>query len=81
VNCDAPQYAVFSSLPLGPSCLFLNALSIWFSLNVRDKVAHPYKNNRQIIVLYILIFVFRSQRGRKDFAPNGKRHSLNLICS
>jgi hypothetical protein len=36
--------------------LFSYSLSLRSSLNVSDKVSHPYKTTRKIIVLYILIF-------------------------
>ena len=47
---------------LGPNILlntlFSNTLSLCSSLNVSDRVSHPYKTTGKIIVLYILIFKF-----------------------
>ena len=40
------------------STLLLNTLSLRSSLNVSDKVSHPYNTTGKIIVLYILIFKF-----------------------
>ena len=52
---------VASSL-LGPNILlntiFSNTLSFLSSLNVSDKVSHPYKTTGKVIVLYILILTF-----------------------
>ena len=62
------RYSVASSL-LGPSILvstqLSNTLSLRFSLNVSDQVSHPYKKTAKIRVLYILIFKFWIQSGRK----------------
>ena len=38
--------------------LFLNTLRLRSSLNVSDKVSHPYKRTVKIIYMYILSFVF-----------------------
>jgi len=38
--------------------MFSNTLSFLSSLNVSDKVSHPYKTTGKIIVLYILVFKF-----------------------
>jgi hypothetical protein len=55
------QPPVTSSL-LGPniqlSTLFSDTLNLCSSLDVRDKVSHPYKTTGRIIVFYILIFTF-----------------------
>jgi hypothetical protein len=40
------------------STLFSNTLSLCSSLNVRDKVSHPYRTTGKMIVLYILMFTF-----------------------
>jgi hypothetical protein len=46
-------------IPLGPkyllSTLFSKTLSLHSSLNMSDKVSHPYKTTGKIIVLYIVI--------------------------
>jgi hypothetical protein len=36
-----------------------------FSLNVRDKVSHPYRTKGKITILYIVIFTFLDRR-RED---------------
>jgi hypothetical protein len=41
-----------------PQTLFSNTPSLCSSLNVRDKVSHPYRNTGKLRVLYILIFKF-----------------------
>jgi hypothetical protein len=52
---------VTSSL-LGPSIfrgtVFSNTLSLCYSLNVGDRVSHPYKTTGKIMALCILIFIF-----------------------
>jgi hypothetical protein len=40
------------------STLFSNTFSLCSSLNVRNKVSHPYRTTGKIIVLCILIFKF-----------------------
>src|SRR5215510_14506267 len=59
--CNFPHSPVTSSL-LSPNTLlntlFSNNLSLCSSLNVSDKVSHPYKTTGRMIVLYILIFKF-----------------------
>jgi hypothetical protein len=43
--------------------LFSNTHSLYYSLNVRDQVPHPYRTTGKITVLYILIFkLFDSRR-------------------
>jgi hypothetical protein len=46
--------------------LFSNTLSLCSSLNVRDKVLHPYRTTGKIILLYILIFVVVRQQTRRQ---------------
>jgi hypothetical protein len=40
------------------STLFWNTLCLYFSLNVRHQVSHPYKTMGKIIVLYTVNFIF-----------------------
>jgi predicted branched-subunit amino acid permease len=51
---------------LGPnillSTLFLNTLSLCYSLNVRDQFSHPYKTTGRIVVLCILTFMILDSR-------------------
>ena len=58
--CSFLQSPITSSLT-GPNVflttLFLNTLSLYYSLNVRDQVSHTHMK-QQIIVLYIVIFIF-----------------------
>jgi len=52
------------------------------SLNVSDKVSHPYNTTGRIIVLYILSLNFWIANWKtKDFAPNDSKHSVTSICS
>ena len=58
--CSFLHSPVTSSF-LGPNNLFTipysNTLRLRSSLNVSDQVLHPYKQEREIIVLYILILI------------------------
>ena len=40
------------------SPLFSNTLHLYSSLNVSNKVSHPYKTKEKLTVMYILIFIF-----------------------
>ena len=55
-------HSLVTSSLLGPniflSTLFSNTLSPRSSLNVNNKVSHPYETRGKVRVLYILIFVF-----------------------
>jgi hypothetical protein len=65
-----PPHAVFSNLPslhlssvqILLSTLFSNTLSPCFSLNVRDQVSRPYSTTGNIIVFYVLSFMFLDSR-------------------
>jgi hypothetical protein len=63
--CSFLQSSV-SSCFFGPnillSTLFSNTLGLCFSLNVTDQVSHPHRTTGNIIVLYILIFIFLGSR-------------------
>jgi hypothetical protein len=52
---------------------------LFSSLTVRDKVPHPYKAIRKIIVLYILILTFIALENTKTFGLNGRKHYPNSI--
>jgi hypothetical protein len=55
-HCATSSILVISSL-LGPiiliRTLFSNTLSLYSSLNVRDKVSHPYKTTGRIMVIQL----------------------------
>jgi hypothetical protein len=59
--CNFLNSSVISSHS-GPNILlnilFSNSLSLLSSLDVSDQVSYPYKTAGEIIVLYILIFIF-----------------------
>ena len=63
--CSFLHSPVTSSL-LSPnillSNLFSNTLSLRFSLIVGDHVSHPYRTTGNIILLYILIFIFSASK-------------------
>jgi hypothetical protein len=63
--CNFLNYPVTSSL-CGQNILlrtlFSNALSLFSSLNMRDKVSHTYKATGRIMVLHILTFTFLDSR-------------------
>jgi phosphate starvation-inducible membrane PsiE len=44
------------------SILFSNTLNLCSSLNVRDKVSHPYRTTGKIIVFYIVIITILDSR-------------------
>jgi hypothetical protein len=60
------QFSPVTTSLFGPnillSALFSNTLSLFSSLNVLDKVSHPYKTKHKIVVLFILIFKFFDSR-------------------
>jgi hypothetical protein len=83
--CNLLQPPATSSL-LGPdillSALFSNNLNLCSSLRVSGKISHPHKTTGKIMVLYIFVFKFLERRWQdKHCELNGKKHSLNLICS
>ena len=59
--CNFLHSPITSSL-LGPNILlntiFSNTLSFLSSLNVSDKVSHPYKTTGKIIILYVLFCAY-----------------------
>ena len=63
--CSLLQFSVTLS-HLGPniflSTLILNTFSLCSSLIVIDQVSHPYKTTVRFIILYIIIFVFLSDK-------------------
>jgi phosphate starvation-inducible membrane PsiE len=46
------------------STLFSNCLNLYFSLNVRDQVSHPYRTTGKIIIFYIF-YDFRQETRRQ----------------
>ena len=81
--CSFLHSPVTSSL-LGPNILFRtlfsNTLSLRSSLNVNNKVSHPYNTIDKTIDLCILIFIYIVNLKTKHSAPNDKNNSLALIC-
>jgi hypothetical protein len=61
--------------------MYSNTLSLCSSLDVRDKVSHPYKIKGKIIVFYILIFTLLDSEKIKGSGLNGKKHYPNSISS
>ena len=62
--------------------LFSYALSLRFSLTVRDQVARPYETTSQIAVLYVLILMlWVANEATDDSLPCSNRHSLRSFCS
>ena len=53
-----PRYLVPPRSKYSPQHHILKHPKLPSSLNVSDKVSHPYKTTGKIIVLYILIFQF-----------------------
>jgi hypothetical protein len=70
VFCEAPHYAVFSNLIAFHSSLvhifssapYSQVPSVCTSLNVRDKLLHPYRTTGKNTVLSVLIFMFLDSR-------------------
>jgi hypothetical protein len=63
------------------STLFSNTLRLWTSLNLRDKVSHPYKTTGKIIVLYILTFIFllAADENIKGSGQSSSRNDNRLV--
>ena len=82
--CIFLHYLVTSSL-LGPNIfntLFSIILNLRSSLIMSDHISHPYTLTGNIIVLYILIFVFYVGTWKaKVSALNDSKHSLTSVCS
>jgi hypothetical protein len=64
------------------STLFSNTLSLYSSLNVRDRVSHPYRPTGKIILLYILISdTYRIKRHQcREHTAWGKCFKINYKC-
>jgi hypothetical protein len=72
-----------TSFLLGPniflSTLFSNTFSLFSSLNVRDRVSHPYKTTGNFTILYILIFIFLDcKMEHKRFCTEQKKNKAVL---
>jgi len=78
-------HSPFTLSLLGPNIintLFSNSLSLRSSLNVSDRVSHPYRTTGKITVLYVSIFNFWIENWKtNDSAPNYNRHSLTSLCT
>jgi hypothetical protein len=64
--------ASYSFIPLGSKYFsrhpVLEPLSLYSSLNIRDKVSHPYKTTSRItVLLYFSFYVFKQQTRRQKF--------------
>jgi hypothetical protein len=86
---EAPRYAILSTLPsLHPSPFQIFSTApcsqtpcLCSSLNIRDQVSHPYRTTRNIIALYILIFMVldRRREGRRFWYEWYQKHYQNPI--
>jgi hypothetical protein len=58
--------ASYHFIPLGPNIFFHpRPKRPQTSLNVKDKVSHPYESNGKVAVLYIFIYLFLRQTIQK----------------
>jgi hypothetical protein len=67
---------------LGPNIfliLFLNAVSLCSSVDVKDQVSHPYKTGKSI-VSYVFIFTFLDSRWGGNSELDGSKQFPNLFC-
>jgi hypothetical protein len=57
-----------------------NTLSLYTSLNIRDKISHPYKSTGTIIVLHTLIFIIQTAGEKtKGLELNGSMHYPTVL--
>jgi len=81
--CSLPHSPATSSL-LGPnillSFLFLNIFNLCPCPSLRDQVSYLYKPTGQIMVLYILNFVFQKRDGKTKYSKQ-KSNNLSRISS
>ena len=59
------SFLLGSNILLNP--LFSNTISLGFSLNVNNRVSHPYKTTDCVIVPYIVIYILVSKRKNTRF--------------
>jgi hypothetical protein len=60
----------YASTIISGSTLFSNTLRLRFSLNVIDKISHPYETTGKIIILCMCILIFKpSTRGHLNLSP------------
>ena len=45
--------------------VFSNTLDLCWSLNVTDKISHPYKNEANYSIVYLKLYIFGQQTGRQ----------------
>jgi hypothetical protein len=58
--------------------MVLENLRLYFSLNVREHVSHPYHTTGDTVLPYVLIYTFLLKRsGNKNSDGSGTKHYLN----
>jgi len=85
LSIQSPAGPSYPQLFRGPdlfcSTLFLNALNLCSSFNVRNQVLHPYEITSNIKVMCILIFTFFSSKEEHNTGLNSSRYSQSSVSS
>jgi uncharacterized membrane protein len=75
-----PVTSLLSSPNIHLSILFLNVLSLHFSLQIREQISHPYRTTGKTKFLYILIFLFSTaDKMTNDSGLNDSKHYPDLF--